>query len=458
MNTVANQIELHESDLMMMRAAGLAPRPRRIAETGLSASLLGDLIEKHLYGAGVLTVTALGQRTALAGPIVEDMLNYLRKEGHIEVRAQIAGENGLRYALTERGRDSAQAALLRSGYVGPAPVPLVFYSEVVRRQSVRDRRIARKRMHAKFSDVVINVEMLDRLGPALNSGKAIFVYGDPGTGKSYITQRLARLLDDEALVPHAIAVGETIIEVFNPLVHMPLDTPAAGFLLDDGYDPRFVLCRRPVVLTGGELVPEMLEVQFEPATRQFRAPLQLQASNGMFILDDLGRQRVPPQTILNRWIVPMEEGRDYLSLPGGQHFPIPFDLLLVFSTNLNPMELADDAFLRRIGYKIRFEALSPDEYHEIWKQVCAQRNIVYDAAVCQRTIDQLHLPSGTALLPCHPRDLIGMALDHCSYFGVAGELCFESLQWAWNSYFLASADRPSSSTAYEPHSETVSLP
>jgi hypothetical protein len=306
-------------------------------------------------------------------------------------------------------------------------------------------------MRLKFSDVVINGEMLNRLGPALNSGKAIFVYGDPGTGKSYITQRLARLLDDEALVPHAIAVAETIIEVFNPLVHMPLDVPSAGVLLDDGYDPRFVLCRRPVVLTGGELVPEMLEVQFEPATRQFRAPLQLQASNGMFILDDLGRQRVPPQTILNRWIVPMEEGRDYLSLPNGQHFPIQFDLLLVFSTNLNPKELADEAFLRRIGYKIRFGALSTDEYHEIWKQVCAQRNVVYDSSVCQRTIDRLHLPSGTALLPCHPRDLIGMALDHSGYLGNGSELCFESLQWAWNSYFLTLTDRPAS-TGPDPHS------
>jgi hypothetical protein len=457
LNTIASQVELDENDLMMIRAASLAPRPRKIAETGLSESLLGDLIEKHLYGAGVLTIPALGQRTALAGPILEDMLNYLRKDGRIEVRAQTVGENGLRYGLTERGRESAQAALLRSGYVGPAPVPLAFYSEVVRHQSVRDLRITRQGMHAKFSDVVINVGMLDRLGPALNSGKAIFVYGDPGTGKTYISQRLARLLDDEALVPHAIAVGETIIEVFNPLVHMPLDTPSVGVLLDDGYDPRFVLCRRPVVLTGGELVPEMLEVQFEPATRQFRAPLQLQASNGMFILDDLGRQRVPPQAILNRWIVPMEEGRDYLSLPNGQHFPIQFDLLLVFSTNLNPTELADDAFLRRIGYKIRFEALSPAEYHEIWKQVCAQRDIVYDSTVCQRTIDRLHLPSGTALLPCHPRDLIGMALDHSAYLGAAGELRFESLQWAWNSYFLALTDgRPS--TAPDPHSETVSLP
>jgi hypothetical protein len=446
-----------EDDLITIRAASLAPRPRTVAETGLTINLLGDLVAKELYNAGVSTTQSLSQRTALSGPILEELLNFLRKEGCVEVRAQIPGENGLRYGLTERGLTSAQAALSRSGYVGPAPVPLPDYTRVVRNQSVRDRRITRHRMHATFADVVLNPGTLDRLGPAMNSGKAIFVYGEPGTGKSYITQRLTRLLEDEALVPHAIAVGDTIIQVFDPAVHIPLEAPAPGVLLDDGFDPRFVLCRRPMLLTGGELTPEMLEVQYEPATRQFRAPLQLKASNGMLLLDDLGRQRVPPQAILNRWIVPMEEGRDYLSLPGGQHFAIQFDLLLVFSTNLNPAELADDAFLRRIGYKIRFEALTPDEYHEIWKQVCAHRNVGYDPIVCQRTIDRLHQPSRIPLLPCHPRDLIGMALDRAAYLGVGEDLCFESLQWAWNSYFLAPADRQRDNSAVS-NSQTVSFP
>lgn len=428
-----------------------------MGETGLTEALLADLVEKHLYGAGVLTIAALAQRTALAGPIVDELLDHLRKEGRIEVRAQTPGEHGLRYGLTERGRASAQAALTRSGYVGPAPVPLAQYSEVVRGQSVRDRLVTREVMHAKFSDVVLKDGMLDRLGPALNSGKALFVYGDPGTGKSYITQRLTRLLDDEALVPHAIAVGDAIIEVFDPSVHIPLDTPSAGLLLDNGFDPRFVLCRRPLVLTGGELAPEMLEVQLDPATRQLRAPLQLRAINGMFILDDLGRQRVPPQAILNRWIVPLEEGRDYLSLPNGRHFAIQFDLLLVFSTNLNPAQLADDAFLRRIGYKIGFEPLAPAEYHRIWKQVCDQRCVAYDLSVCQRTMDLLHRPSGIALLPCHPKDLIGMALDRAAYLGVADELSFESLQWAWNNYFVTAAAHRAA-TACDPQSELVSPP
>ncbi len=417
-------------------AINLAPRPKSVAETGLRFSLICDLIEKHLYDAGILTLLAVGRRSALAGPILEEALVFLRREGRVEVRGPSPDEATLRYALTERGRASAQDAFARSGYLGPAPVPLEAYSHVVREQSVHDRLVTRELMRSAFADVVLDAGMLDRLGPALNSGKAIFVYGEAGTGKTYITQRLSRLVGDTVLVPHALSVGETIIQIYDPAVHVSLSTPSSGVLLEDGHDPRFVLCRRPLVITGGELVPEMLEVQIDPATRLYRAPLQLKATNGMLIIDDLGRQRVSPQTVLNRWIVPMEEGRDYLSLPTGQHFTVLFDLILVFSTNLKPADLADEAFLRRIGYKIQFEALTPRQYHEIWKQVCDQHGIVYDPLICQDVIDHLHHAYKIPLLPCHPRDLIDMALDHSAYLGVADALCADALRWAWKNYFV----------------------
>jgi len=387
-------------------------------------------------------MSALGRRSALSGPILDDILNFLRKEGRVEVRARSSDESSLRYALTERGRASAQVAFERSGYVGPAPVTLSVYTETVQIQSVRDRLVTRDRMHTAFADVVLDEATIDRLGPALNSGKAIFVYGSAGTGKTYITQRLSRLLDGAALIPHAIAVGDRVIRLFDPAVHIPLDIASPGVLLDEGYDPRFVLCRRPVVLTGGELTPDMLEVQFDPATRQYRAPLQLKATNGMFILDDLGRQRVPPQAVLNRWIVPMEESRDYLSLSSGEHFSVPFDLVLVFSTNLQPADLADDAFLRRIGYKIHFGPLTPGRYHDIWRQVCELHSIEYEPALCQHVIEQLHWHSSVPLLPCHPRDLIEMALDHAAYLGVPDELDADALAWAWNNYFVKSEGCP----------------
>jgi hypothetical protein len=423
---------------IVLRAACIAPRPKTIAETGLSTGFLSDLVEKHLFEAGVLTLGSMIKRLALAGPILEEVLNFLRREGHVEIRARTFDDHGLRYALTERGRGSAEAALARSGYVGPAPVPLDVYTEVVRTQSVRDHLVRRERMHAAFADVVLDPAVLDRLGPALNSGKALFIYGAAGTGKTYITQRLVRVLDEAALVPHAIVVGDTVIQVSDPAVHIPLQSQEPGLLLDDGYDPRFVLCRRPLVMAGGELTADMLEVQYDPATRQYRAPLQLKATNGMFLLDDLGRQRVPPSVVLNRWIVPMEEGRDHLRLQSGQHFSVLFDLVLVFSTNLDPTELTDEAFLRRIGYKIQFESLNADQYHHVWRQVCESHAVDYDPAVCQSVIDGLHHPSGVPLLPCHPRDLIDMALDYAAYLGEADALSPAMLRWAWQNYFLSS--------------------
>ena len=425
-----------QSDSKSAQIARLARRPKSLSDTGLRLSLIGDLLQKHLYDAGTLTLPALRQRVALAGPILEEALGFLRREGRIEVRGPTPDESTLRYLLTERGRSAAQDALARGGYLGPAPVPLEIYSQVVREQSVHDRLVTRELMRAAFSDVVLDTEMLDRLGPALNSGKAIFVYGEPGTGKTYITQRLSRLVGDTVLVPHAIAVGETIIQVFDPTVHIPVGGPSSGVLLDEGHDPRFILCRRPLVVTGGELALEMLEVQLDSVTRQFRAPLQLKASNGMLIIDDLGRQRVPPKAVLNRWIVPMEEGRDYLSLPTGQHFSALFDLILVFSTNLRPAELADEAFLRRIGYKVRFEALTTEQYHEIWRQVCEQHGVAYERSTCQDVIDLLHRPARIPLLPCHPRDLIEMALDHAAYLGAPHALEPKALEWAWKNYFV----------------------
>lgn len=427
------------SDDSRLEVMHVAPRPQTLSATGLSTAFLCELIEKHLFEGGVLSMRDLVVRTALSGRLLEELLGFLRKEGRIEVRAQHGDQQGLGYAVTERGRGSAMASLMVSGYVGPAPVPLAHYVEVVRLQSVRGRKVTSERMTSAFSDTVLDPAMLDRLGPALNSGKAIFVYGAPGTGKTFITQRLARLFADTCLIPHAIAIGDTVVRVFDPSVHHQFQDNSPVVMLNRGHDPRFVLCNRPLVITGGELTTDMLEVQFDPATRQYRAPLQVKANGGMLILDDLGRQRIPPTTVLNRWILPMEEGVDYLSMNTGQHFRTPFDVILVFSTNMQPQELVDDAFLRRIGYKIGFQALNAEQYHLIWKRVCEASDVRYDPALCQFMIDALYAPTGTDLLPCHPRDLIGMALDRAAYLDQGGSLSSDALRWAWTNYFVSTS-------------------
>ncbi len=418
------------------KLASVAPRPVTLADTGLPATLLCDLLEKHLFEGGVLTLGALSRRMGMAGSLIEELLNFMRQEGRTEVRPRSIEEQGLRFGLTERGRQSAMDSLARSGYIGPAPVPLDQYLLVSSKQTVRNRKVTRAQIEQLFAEVVVPPGMLERLGPSMNSGKAIFVYGHAGTGKTYLTQKLTGLFGDEVLIPHAIAVGDTIIQVFDASLHKAIGPGEPGLMLSDGHDPRYVACRRPVVITGGELGPEMLEIQYDAATRQYRAPLQLKATNGVFILDDLGRQRVAPEIVLNRWIVPMEEGRDYLSLGTGQHFSVLFDLVLIFSTNLDPLQLADEAFLRRIGYKLRFDPLEPLQYMEIWGQVCALNGVAHDPELSDYMIKEFHSRFSVPLLPCHPRDLIGIALDRAAYMGEEAGLSRDSLRWAWENYFV----------------------
>jgi hypothetical protein len=427
-----------QGSLEASRIARLAPRPTTLAETGLSITFLADLVGKHLANSGVLALSQLIDRLALAGPIVEQLLLWMRKDGRVEVRARAGMEGELRFGLTERGRSEALDAMMRGGYLGPAPVPLQDYVTVVCKQTVHDRRITRTRMREAFRDVVISDALLDQLGPALNSGRAIFVYGSAGTGKTFIAKRLAEALPGLVLVPHAIAVNETVIQVFDPLSHleMALSDSPSPLMLEHGFDPRYALCERPIVISGGELTAEMLEVHCDATTREYNAPLQLKANNGLLLIDDLGRQRIQPEVLFNRWIVPMEEKRDFLTAGPGQHFTVPFDLVLVFSTNLDPHQLADEAFLRRIGYKISFKPVSAQQYRRIWDGVCAERDLCCEPGVVDYVIHELHARRGVPLLPCHPRDLLGMAVDRLTYGGAESTITTQTLLWAWDNYFV----------------------
>jgi SpoVK/Ycf46/Vps4 family AAA+-type ATPase len=329
--------------------------------------------------------------------------------------------------------------MLRGGYIGPAPVPLHVYSKIVGMQTVHGRAITKSAMRSAFEGVVLEEALLDRLGPSLNSGRAIFVYGPAGTGKTYIAQKLKRLFYDRTLIPHAISVNESIISVFDPIIHRAASRESVGpeLRLETGHDPRFVCCERPVVMAGGELTTDMLEVQYDSAAREYRAPLQLKANNGMFVIDDMGRQKVAPEAIFNRWIVPMEEKKDYLSLGSGRHFSVPFDVVLIFSTNMHPLDLADEAFLRRIGYKIGFDYLTRDQYRQIWKDACREYGIVFDPETLEFVLTELHEKESVRLLPCHPRDLLGIAVDLATYLDEPRRLTKQQLRWAWSNYFVS---------------------
>lgn len=439
MSTRESSVSEREWDqLGLARTIRMVPRPTKLVDTGLSETFMADLIVKHLFDKGTMSLGELSQALAISGSIAEGVLGFLRTEARVEVRPGQASTSGLAYTLTERGRMSAMDAMLRSGYVGPAPVPLKHYAKVARAQTIHQRSVTQDAMRIAFEDVVLEGQMLDRLGPALNSGRAIFLYGAAGTGKTYISQRLCRLFYHPTLVPHSIAINEHVVQVFDPLVHKQVDYKLGhnGLKLEQGHDPRFVICERPVVLTGGELTSEMLEIHYDPTTRLYEAPLQLKANNGMFIIDDMGRQKVPPEMIFNRWIVPMEEKKDYLTLGSGRHFTVPFDLILIFSTNIHPLDLADEAFLRRIGYKIEFGTLTPIQYEHIWRETCEMYRIEYDAQVLHYAINELHTKGRVSLLPCHPRDLLGMAVDHAVYEDNCRTVSIEHLEWAWKNYFV----------------------
>jgi predicted ATPase with chaperone activity len=442
----SDQSPLRVDDLGQARVARMAPRPVNLADTGLSESFVADLISKHILDRGILTIADLSVAVALSGSIVERVLNFLRSEARVEVRPTRDASRGLSYALTERGRAAALDAMMRSGYVGAAPVPLKHYAQIVRGQTVHGRTITQREMHAAFHDVTLDLELLDKLGPSLNSGRAIFLYGAAGTGKTYVSQKLVRLFRDLTLVPHAIAVDDTVVQVFDPLLHKVVrpDSVDAMPMLDRGHDPRFLICERPCAVTGGELTAEMLEVRYDPSARVYEAPLQMKANNGIFIIDDMGRQRIQPQTLFNRWIVPLEEKKDYLDLGSGKHFSVPFDVVLVMSTNIHPLELADEAFLRRIGYKIEFSPLSVERYKQIWNDNCRQFQVACEPKVLDYVLHELHDHNGIPLLPCHPRDLLGMAVDYATYANSSSEITEEHMRWAWNNYFvpLAGYDDP----------------
>jgi len=416
---------------------GLAPRPVTVEETGLDALFIQELILKQFLESGVLDLLQLVTSMALAGSLLESVLAHIKEEGLVEVKGQSDTSGALRYALTDRGRAGAVEAMSRDGYVGPAPVTLQEYTRIVEAQSTRNHDLTRAQVHAAFSDTVIRSTLLDQLGPAMHSGKAMFVYGDAGTGKSFISRRFARLLGQHIFVPHAIAVQSNVIQFFDPSYHHPTQKlgQSPGLCLNSGHDPRYVLCERPLVITGGELQLGMLELQYDGVTRCYRAPLQLLANNGMMLIDDLGRQHVAPVELFNRWIVPLEERHDYLALKNGQHIQVPFDSQLAFSTNLNPLDLADEAFLRRIGYKIHFDTPTEEEFSAIWQQECAGRGLDYDIRHLRFLLQDLYAKEQRTLLPCHPRDLIGLAQDYNRYQAKTG-ISEEALQWAWDNYFV----------------------
>lgn len=403
-------------------------RPTTLQGTGLSTSLLMDLLIKHLFVQQVATLEALVKAIALPGKLIQELLAEAKQMMWVENRA--ASTQG-RFSLSGSGKVQAEKVLQHSGYIGPAPVPLKEYQKLVETQSHRHTHVTKSLMTLKLSGESFESDALEAMGMALNSIKPVLLYGLPGTGKSYLCRQLIKVFDDDIFQPVSVEVNNQIIQLYDPQLHELCEQPAQG-----QFDARYQKIKRPLIVTGGELSLDMLDVSYDNVRHLYKAPMQMKANNGVLLLDDLGRQQVTPSALFNRWIIPLEEQKDFLSLNSGVHFEIPFELVMLFSTNLNPEELVDDAFLRRLGYKIQMRPLSKEGYRTLWFRVCNNFELQCEAHVLEYLIATYHQPESKPFLPCYPRDLLSIVKDATRFHQLPSEVTPELLDDAWRHYFV----------------------
>jgi predicted ATPase with chaperone activity len=431
-----------------------ARAPRSVEETGLSFLFLTELVLKVLFQRGQVRLPELAAHIKLSVSVITPLVTFLRNEKLCEVtRSGHSGTDAdLTYHLTDAGALRATACINRNAYAGPAPVTLAAYVAQVAAQSVRHLHVTRADVARAFSDVVASQNVLDQMGAAMNSGRAMFIYGQAGSGKTFLAERLCGLLHGAIAVPYAIMIDAEVVPFYDPVQHQPAADAveaargaSAQVELGDRnrtLDARWVRgVQRPTALTGGELTLEMLDLRFDANTRLYQAPPHLKANNGIFIIDDLGRQRCSPLELMNRWIVPMDRGVDYLSLHTGLVFQVPFDVVVVFSSNFLPERLSDGAFLRRLGYKIEVPPQTQAEYELLFRQACAQYGMAFDADAFAYLLDEHHAKDQTPLLACYPRDLIRQVRDLARYDNTPPQIDRRSLDWAWQNYFAGAGAR-----------------
>jgi hypothetical protein len=422
----------------LSHAAPPPPVLKSLQDTGLAMDQIEQLLIKTLYG-GEASGLALAERMRLPFTMLEPLIERVRAEQLVEVRGSAgAGASSYRYALTDAGRDRARQYFDISQYVGPTPVSLAAYLAQMRTLAAARQYIDRERLRQGFSHLIVNDQVLEQLGPAVNAGKAVFLYGPPGNGKTVIAEGLGRALGGDMYMPHAIDIDGHVMTMFDPINHETLeaDAEASSVIAIAPRDRRWVRIRRPVVMVGGELTLDMLDLTFNPMTKFYEAPIQLKANGGVFLVDDFGRQRIRPQELLNRWIVPLESRIDYLTLHTGKKFQVPFDVLIVFATNLDPVSLADEAFLRRIPYKIPIVDPTTDEFTRIFDLNCRRRNLRFHQVMVAYLQRRHYGPAGRPLRACHPRDLLDQVTALCRYRGVEPSITRELLDAACASYFV----------------------
>lgn len=411
--------------------AAQPPRePRTVIETGIRKTFLEALALKVLYLTGPLSLFEWARHMKVSLEVIQDLFDRLRAEQLCSVTSLIG--NVPNVAITNGGRTRALEVMATSQYAGPAPVPMESYKQCVRTQSVNNVEVHATDVERAFSHLVMDSKTLWQLGTALNSGSSVFLYGPTGTGKTTVAETLSRVVsEDKVWIPYAVEIDGQVITVYDPLVHKRVEKAPVG-------DERWVLCDRPAVMAGGELTLEMLDMQFSPVSKYYAAPLQMKANNGLLIIDDFGRQRVSPEAFLNRWVVPLDRRIDFLTLSGGQTIEIPFEVMVVFSTNKNPHDLLEDAFLRRVQTKIKIDAVSDEQFCEIFRRVAGEQGLQCDYELLRNLAKFIRQKIKEPLRPCYARDLMNQINWSARYEGKKPSLDQDAINRAVDTYFLAS--------------------
>ena len=407
--------------------------PSTLKETGLPVSLIESLVCKKLNLVGMISGRQLADQLCLPFQAMESIYGSLRQR-QIIVHGSSAPLNDYNYTLTEAGRERAQTAFKNCAYAGPAPVPLIDYVMSAEAQTIRAESPKRKQLRRAFSDISVDETLFESLGPAINSGAGLFLYGEPGNGKSTLAKRITQCFGQEIWVPYAIYEDGQIIKLFDAAFHEMADKSESGLLTSMGTDPRWVKIKRPTVVVGGEMTMDSLEIRHDEKANVSEAPLQMKSNCGCLLIDDFGRQRIAPSELLNRWIIPLENRYDFLTLASGKKIQVPFEQLIIFSTNLDPEKLADEAFLRRIPYKIEIGDPSTQEFHSLFQIYSKAFQCDYKPTVIDQLIEK-HYQGKRPMRRCHPRDLLQQIRNFCVYNETPMEMRPEYFDRVVQSYF-----------------------